>query len=416
METVLPSPGEDAADAPRRRRMLSAFAHHDFRYLLAGTMGSQMGDWIQTVGQGWLVYQLTGSAAQLGVFSFIRGLSVLVITPFGGAIADRMNRRTLLSSSAFLAALSAVMLAVLVATGLIRLWQLYVTAVLDGLVVSVSQPTRQVMVYDVVGTDDLTNAIALNAMGVNLTRIVGPSLGGLLIGTLGVSSCFFGQAIAFVIASASTFLIRNERARVTTTAPVLSSIAEGVRYTVHHRTVLTLLAIATIPSLLVYPYLRFMPVFATSVYHVGGLGLGVLLTAIGFGSIAGAAWVANLGAFEHKGWAMMIGNVVYMAFIGFFAIAHNVIAAFACLVVAGLANTVYNTFNQTLLQFNIEDEYRGRVLALYLMFSAITPVGALLMGPMMDAWGAPWVLFSWCALATLLQLALMARSSRMRAL
>ncbi|HZU75188.1 MAG TPA: MFS transporter, partial [Dehalococcoidia bacterium] len=186
---------------PARRSSLSAFAHRDFRYLLVGTMGSNMGDWIQTVGQTWLIYVLTGSATQLGVFSFVRGMAVLLVTPFGGAIADRTNRRNLLAVSTLVGALSAVALALLVVTGAVRVWQLYVTGTIDGLVASVSQPTRQVMVYDVIGADDLTNAIAINSMGGNLTRIVGPSLGGLLIGAFGVSWCFFGQAAAYVIAS-----------------------------------------------------------------------------------------------------------------------------------------------------------------------------------------------------------------------
>ncbi len=405
-----------AVAASRRRRALSAFAHHDFRYLLVGTMGSQMGDWIQTVGQGWLVYQLTGSAAQLGIFSFIRGLAVLLVTPFGGAIADRTNRRNLLSISTFVGALTAVVLAVLVVTGWIQIWHLYVTAVLDGLVASVSQPTRQVMVYDVVGADDLTNAIALNAVGSNITRIIGPSMGGLLIGTLGVSSCFFAQAAAYVVASAATFLIRTQGTRSTSHTSVVHSIVEGIGYSVRHRTVLTLLVIATIPSLLVYPYLRFLPIFAENVFHIGAFGYGMLLTGIAFGSIAGAAWVAQLGDYRYKGWAMMLGNLGYMLFLGFFAEAHQIALAFACLIVAGVANTVYNTFNQTLLQFEIEDEYRGRVLALYLTFSAITPFGALIMGLMIDAWSAPAVVFAWCMLGVLLQLAIIVQSRRIRSL
>jgi predicted MFS family arabinose efflux permease len=158
-----------------------------------------------------------------------------------------------------------------------------------------------------------------------------------------------------------------------------------------------------------------MPVFA-SVLGVGALGYGVLLSGVGIGSIAGAAWVAGMSDFRRQGWAMMAGNAIYMAFIAVFAVAGNFWLALACLAIAGVANTVYNTFNQTQLQFNIADDYRGRVLALYLTFSAITPLGALLMGLMIDRWSAPPVLFCWCAAATLLQLAIMVRSKRMRAL
>jgi hypothetical protein len=159
-----------------------------------------------------------------------------------------------------------------------------------------------------------------------------------------------------------------------------------------------------------------MPLFAEKVLHVGSFGYGMLLTAVGFGSIAGAVWVAVIGSFRRTGWAMMLGNAIYMAFIGFFAISQQIVLAFAFLVIAGVANTVYNTFNQTLLQFNIDDEYRGRVLALYLTFNAITPLGALLMGIMIDTFDAPTIVFGWCMVATGLMCLIMLRSRRMRLL
>jgi MFS family permease len=414
MQIAPPPAGAQAAS--RRARSLSAFNHPDYRYLLIGTMGSQMGDWIQTVGQGWLILLLTHSAAQLGIFGFVRGAAILVVTPFGGVIADRLNRRNLLVTSTAVGAVTACILAVLVATGLIRVWELYLTGICDGLVASISQPVRQVMVYDVVGSEDLTNAVAHNAIGGNLTRIVGPAAGGLLLGLGGVASCFFGQAACYLVASGATFLIRTEGRAEVARSSVLSSLREGARYIAQQPLIQLLLLTAIIPSLLVYPYLRFMPVFATDVLHSGALGYGFLLTGVGFGSILGAAGVAWITEFRYKGLAMLVGNTIYMAMIGAFALAHIFVLAFAFLVLAGIANTVYNTYNQTLLQWNIEDAYRGRVLALYLTGSNLTPIGSLAMGFMIVAWSPSAVVASFCAIAVLALLAVTALSPSLRRL
>jgi len=180
--------------------------------------------------------------------------------------------------------------------------------------------------------------------------------------------------------------------------------------------VLLLLLVGMIPSLLVYPYLRFMAVFAENVFHAGASGYGVLYTGVAFGSIAGGAWIARHGTFRRAGAWMLAGNALYTAFIGLFAISHRFLLGFLCLIVAGVANTIYNTLNQTLLQLNIEDDYRGRVLALYLTLSSITPVGALIEGAMIDRWDAPSVTFAWCAAATGIMLLVAAGSPRLRKL
>ena len=214
------------------------------------------------------------------------------------------------------------------------------------------------------------------------------------------------QAAAYILAGAATFLIRNEprpghvpaRLQPIERASVLDSIGEGFRYSLRrHRTVLLLLLVGMIPSLLVYPYLRFVQVFAINIFHVGGLGYGILFTGVGVGSLAGAAWIARHSAFERQGLEMLWGNVVYMCGIAAFAIVRQVEIAFAFLIIAGVANTLYNTLNQTLLQFNIEDEYRGRVLALYLTLNSVTPNRRPRDGSDDRSLGRPVaIVFAWC--------------------
>lgn len=403
------------APGPRKRR-LGAFQHRDYTYLLIGTMGSQMGDWVQSLGQGWLVFLLTHSAAQLGIFAFVRGMAVLLITPLGGAIADRLNRRHLLTVSTALGALNATVVAVLVASGHIALWQLYFTSCVDGIVASLGLPARQVMVFDVVGPDDLTNAVAINAMGNNVVRILGPSLGGLLIGTAGLSSCFIAQALAYGVAVGATLLIRTNSLRAVGRISVFGNIAAGVRYMAKDSLVVTLLLVALVPSLLVYPYVSFLQVFAQNVFHVGASGFGILFTGVGFGSIAGAAWVASHASFRRSGWMMLLTDIIYMLCIVAFALSHFFYLGFFFLILAGVANSIYNTYNQTLLQLNISDDYRGRVLSLYLTVQGITPIGSLLMGVMISHFGAPGVVAGWALAGALLMTLVTARSKRARAL
>jgi MFS transporter, DHA1 family, staphyloferrin A biosynthesis exporter len=408
------SPG--GALQARRRRRLGAFQHRDYSYLLIGTMGSQMGDWIQSVGQGWLVFQLTNSAAQLGIFAFVRGMAVLLITPLGGAIADRLNRRHLLTVATALGAINATVVAVLVASGHIALWQLYFTSCVDGVVASLGLPARQVMVFDVVGPDDLTNAVAINSMGNNIVRILGPSLGGLLIGTTGLSSCFFAQALAYLVAVGATLLIRTNSMRAVGRISVFGNIVDGVRYMAKDSLVVTLLLVTLLPSLLVYPYVSFMQVFAEDVYHVGAGGYGILFTGVGFGSIAGAAWVASHASFRRSGWMMLLTDIIYMLCIVAFALSPYFYLGFFFLILAGVANSIYNTYDQTLLQLNISDDYRGRVLSLYLTLSAVTPIGSLAMGAMISSFGAPGVVAGWAMAAALLMTIVTMRSKRARAL
>ena len=402
--------------APKRLSRLGALRHRDYRYLLIGTMGSLMGDWIQSVGQGWLVYILSGSAAQLGIFAFVRGVAILAVMPCGGAIADRVNRRTLLVISTTLGALNATLLAVLVVTHHIALWQLYFTSIIDGTVASIGLPARQTMVYDVLGAEDLANGIALNAMGGNIVRIIGPSLGGLLIGVTGLSSCFVAQASSYAIATVAMFLIRTRGGQTSTRVSIIKSIADGVRYTAHESLMLTLLLVTLVPSLLVYPYVGFMPVFAEKVWKVGASGNGILLTGVGFGSIAGAAWVASHANIRRRGLIMFVSNIVYMLFVVAFATSPFFLLGFSCLIFAGVANSIYNTYNQTLLQLYVDDEYRGRVLSLYLMLSAITPVGSLAMGTMIDHFGARGVVAGWALVAALLMALITLRAKHARAL
>lgn len=358
-----------------------------FRFLMAGTAMAQIAGWMEEVARGWLVLQLTDSAFQLGLIGFIRGISQLIFSPVAGVLADRLDRRNLAMVTQIVPALVAVVVGGLVSTGNIQMWHLYILVCIAGIAGAVNQPARQVLVYDVVGTEYLANAIAMNAVVSNLARIVAPAIGGLFIGFTGIASSYYAQAMFFALASGATLLLHPTVHAHAVRVPVWQGIREGVSYVRADPAVARLVLLNAIPNLLVYPYVAMMPIFARSVLHVGSAGFGLLLTGVGFGSIPGGLIVANMSGSRWKGRAMGAAALVYMGMVAVFALSTVFILSFAILVVAGVGWSMMVTLNQTLLQMNVEDAFRGRVLSLYTMAGGFTPFGNLAMGASADQFG-----------------------------
>jgi MFS family permease len=400
----------------RKRGTFASLANRDFRYLLAGTMALQVGSWSQTIGQGWLIHDMTRSAVQLGLIAFIRGLVVLLASPFGGYVSDALDRRRVIIGGTFLAALNGVVMTALVATGTIAVWHLYLLAAVDGMLGALIQPARQALVYDVAGEEDLTNAVALSSVGGNIMRIIGPSLGGALIGIWGVAACFVFQAVCLVAAALVSLPIRPVHQRGPRTASLMDSMLGGIAYARSSKAVVLLLLMAAIPCLLVYPYVGFVPVFASDVLHVGAFEFGVLMTAVGVGSIPGALIAANMNRRSGYGRTLVMTTATYMAMVAAFALSPSYWLAFGCLAMAGVANAIQNTLNSSLLQFNVSDEYRGRVSALYFMTGGLSPFGSLAMGGLIAVWGAPATVAGFALLAVGAVLVLGVLSPRLRAL
>jgi MFS family permease len=395
----------------------AALAERDFRFLLAGTMSTNVAMWVQTIAQGWVVMTITGSAVALGVISFIRGICMLVCAPFGGLLADRFDRRRMMNLATGVSALSASLMAALVISGQIELWQLFVFAALDGALGSVNQPARTALVYDVAGPAQLTNAVALQSMGANVMRLVGPSLGGALIGMAGVGVCFAVQAAFYAVSVAVSLPIRARSAPAARLASFGESVFGGFSHARSQRSILLLLLVAALPAALVYPYMSFMPLFSTDVLHTSALLYGVLITAVGVGSIAGAFIAARQGAaFPRKGRIMLLLAMVYAGMVGAFALSHWYILSYALLVVAGFANAINLTLNNTLLQMATADEYRGRVSGLYFMTGGFQPFGSLLLGTMIAFVGLQPSVALFCFVAVGINAALFTFSPRLRAM
>lgn len=281
---------------PRRNGKLATFAslrHRDFRYLWFGTIFSSAGQWIQQITLGWMVYDMTGSSVLLGLINGMRALPFLVTGPFGGVIADRVDRRHLMmSTQAFLAATTLAM-GILIAAGFAQVWHLFVFTLLTGVAWSFNQPVRQAVVADVVPLSDLPNAVALNSAGFNMTRVVGPSVGGILIALTGAAGNFFVQSIAYCSVVAMIFMMRvPPPPSATKESSMVENIREGARWVWHNPTMRTLMTLALVPVIFAMPYNSLMPIFAQDVFGVGPEGLGLLLSATGVGAFLGAMGVA----------------------------------------------------------------------------------------------------------------------------
>jgi MFS family permease len=413
---------EQGEAAPRRavagfalgRATFVSLALGQFRLLLAGTAASQVASWMETVARGWLVFQLTDSPFQLGLFEFIRGLTSLAASPFAGFVADRLERRFVAGVSQIVPALAAIAIGSLVLTDSVALWHLYLITGIVGVSSTFNFTARQVLVYDTVGADYLPNAIALNSVTANVARIGAPSVGGIIVGTLGVDVAFYIQAAFFLLATAATLMLRPYTQAEPVRVPMWQGLRDGATYVREDAVVRRLVALNVIPNLLIYPYVALMPVFAEDVLDVGSTGYGLLLTGVGFGSIPGGLIAASMGG--AKGLVMGAAALLYMGMVALFAASQWFGLSFAILVVAGIGWSLMVTLNQTLLQLTISDAFRGRVLAFYNMAGGISPFGNLAIGSAADRFGVQQAVATFALAGLLLAACVGLASERIRRL
>jgi MFS family permease len=409
--------GQPADTAGRgARRAFSSLAVVNFRFLLGGTAAASFAMWMEQIGQGWLVAQLTNSPFQLGLVQFIRGISILFIAPLAGAFAERVERRRLAGLASTVNGLSALAIAILIVTGNIAMWQLYVTAFIGGFSSSIYNPVRQFLVFDAVGPKHLPNAIALNAMVNNMARLVGPGMAGFLI-SYNISSAFFGKFLFFMVATLTLIPLRLGRPAPREREPVLASIRLGAAYVLRHRLLLRLIALQAIPSMRIYPYLQMVPLMAKNYLHVGSVGYGWLQTGVGIGALVSVVLVATFADVRRKGAIASVALLFYMTMILAFSFSRDYFLSLSLLIMGGMGFVIFTTFNQTLLQLNVEDEYRGRVLSLYTMAQGLNPFGSLAMGFMASQFlGTPHAIAAFCLLALVLAALTGAASKEIRSL
>lgn len=392
-------------------RTFVSLEQRDFRYLMLSTFGIGIGQWFQQIGMGFLVYEATGEATQLALLLTLRGATAVVAGPLGGVLADRYNRRLVIIVATLTSAVQASALALLVLNGMVQTWHLYVFVVLEAMFNGINQPARMAFVYDVSSRENATNAYSLNAIVQNLSRILGPNLAGVVIGIFGVGYCFIVLSAMKVASTAFTVMIAASaggRPRVRKSESYFTTLIQGVKYALSDHVILALLLLNTVKPLLILPYIGFLPVFAKDVFYGSGeagwrtgigfldaiagrgwaAGYGLIASGLAFGSIPGALLIAYLGNFRGRGLALIIGLMGYDIMVLLFSRQSFLWFGWVCLIGAGVANIVFMTLFQTLLQLWSRDDMRGRVMAFQSMEQGLQPLGSLPMGMAIDRFGA----------------------------
>ncbi len=370
---------------------LRALNHRDFRLFFTGQLVSLIGTWMQSIGQSWLVLELTNSAFKLGLIGTLQWGPMLCFSFVAGAIADRVRKRRLVIATQTALMLQAFGLSVLAYTGHVQYWHVAVLACLYGVANTLDMPTRQSFIVEMVGKDDLMNAIALNSAMFNGARVVGPAVAGLLVARYGVAIAFLLNGISFLAVIFALLAIRSEglpRDRGDTS--MLQDIATGVRYAVGTPLVSLILSLLLFVSLFVINYSVLVPLLARDVLHEGAHGFGLLMAALGVGAVAGALALAMLGSGRPRLVVVVTAAIILSAAtLSVTIIRHFWIAAIG-LALIGFMQIVFLASCNSTIQVTVPDTLRGRIMSLYaFVFAGVTPIGSFLVGSIAQAFGVP---------------------------
>lgn len=377
-----------------RSGMFRAFSHRNYRLFWTGAFLSNVGTWMQAVAQGWLVLQLTNSPFWLGLDAFMATVPAFIFTLLGGVFADLIDRRRLLLYTQVVAGLAALGLAALVATAVVDRWMVLGFSFVTGCCMALASPSYLAMTYDLVGREDLANAIALNSTQFQLSRVVGPALAGVAFRVFGLAGCFFANGLSFIAVVAALWMVRTEHHSNVATHSVKDrkalwrDLIEGFSYVRNRPRVSSLLLLGAVNSLFGAPYFSMVPVFARDIFHLGETGLALMMGTAGVGAFMGALLVAYLGDFKRKGWFVLGGAITFGLCITGFALSPRLSLSLIFLLGLGFALVVSVALTNTLLQKLVTDQMRGRVMSMFILsFMGTMPIGNILAGSASSSFG-----------------------------
>ena len=361
--------------------VVRALRNPNFRLFWSGNFLSNIGTWMQNVAQGWLVLTITNSAFWLGVVGFAGSIPFLFFTLFGGVIADRVNKRRLLLVTQTVMMILAFLLAALAWFKVITVWEIAAIAFLNGAAMSMNAPSYQALVPRLVKRKDLTNAIALNSGQFNMSRILGPTLGGYAMVLFGVAGNFFLNGLSFLDVIWALLHIRYPDEKPARHQSMWSSLRGGFAYLRSEPQMLVLIWMTAAVSFLGLPFLTFIPYFAKVQLHAGESGLGWLLAASGFGAVLGAMTIAVLGVIRHRGVVLTVAGIVFFIAIIGFSYSQSFALSEGLAFFEGFSGiSMISCFNVS-IQHLSSDEMRGRIMSIYTTsFLGLPPLGALLAG------------------------------------
>lgn len=398
---------------------LSAFPalrHRNFRLLYGGLVVSLVGIWMQRVAQAWLVLELTDSAFWVGFVQGVGSLPVLLFSLYAGAVADRLPKQKVIFVTQAGSMALALALAALVFAGMVELWHVVVIAAFLGTAAAFDIPARQSFIADLVGKEDLTNAIALNSSAFNASRVVGPAIGGVLTAAAGVGVCFLLNGLSYLAVLGALAAMRLPPFTATATSRgAWESIVAGLRYVVGDVRIRTILANVAIVGVFGFPITVLLPVLARDVMGLGAEAYGWMMSSFGVGAVVGALGLAVFSRTVPKGRVLGPATAVFGALIALVAMSRSLVLSLVLLMLTGLTMVLTTALTNTLLQTLAPDELRGRVVSVYTFaFIGLTPLGALQAGTLAEAFGAPLALALGGTATLLIALITVVRSREIR--
>ena len=369
-----------------------AFRHRNYQLFFGGQLISLTGTWMQAVAESWLIYRLTGSSTLLGATSFVTLVPVFLFATIGGTVADRRHRHHIILTTQTAAMLLTFVLAALTLSGRVQVWHVFVLATCLGVVNAFDIPARQAFVVEMVGREDLSNAIALNSTMVNGARVVGPAIAGAVVALVGEGWCFLLNAVSYIAVIAGLLLMRvPPRPRPAARTSALRETLDGFQFVGRTAPVRALLLLLGVVSFAGMPYSVLMPIFAESILNSGSKGLGLLMAASGLGSLGGAVALATRNGVRGLGRWVAIATACFGGALIAFSFSRSFGLSAALLVPVGAAMIVEMAASNTLIQAMVPNVLRGRVMAVYsMMFMGMAPFGALFAGWLAERIGAPY--------------------------
>jgi MFS family permease len=368
-----------------RNHVFSSLKVRNYRLYFTGQAISQSGTWIQTIAQTWLVLQLTHSGTDIGLLTAVQFLPILLLAPFGGVIADRFSKRKILYFTQFSALLLALILAVLVGTHEVQVWMVFVLAACLGLVNVVDSPTRQSFVIEMVGIDEVRNAVTLNSIEVNMARVIGPAIAGVLIADVGLAWCFLINSVSYIAVLTCLYLMDSTALNSVqrNAQKMRGQLKEGFQYVKHTPVLRNVLLMMALIGTFSYEFQVVLPLFASRTFHGDASAYALLTAAMGLGSVIGGLITASRR--QHTRFSLVVAATVFGIFMLLTAVAGEIDIAALLLVGVGIGSISFTSMANSTLQLESAPEMRGRVMSLWtLTFLGSTPIGGPIIGLISD--------------------------------
>lgn len=377
------------------QRTFDSLKERDFRLLWFGMLPSTFAMQMGMVTNGYLAYEITGSAAAVGFVTLGFGIPMLFLSLIGGVAADRFSKRQILMTTQSIVGLAALILAVLVLTDMIQIWHMTLVAFMMGTAFAFNMPARQAFVAELVGKKRLSNAIALNNTGMNMARVVGPAIAGALIGIafIGIGGVYIIMTLMYAIVAVTISRLPDKGVQPgANTQRGFDSLVDGLRYIRNSSVLSALMLLAFAPTLLGMSYQALMPVFAEDVFNVGPSGLGLLMTVNGIGALVGSLAVATFGGYRRRGLLQVGLGIMFGLSLALFAFSQTLPIAVPALILIGGVSAAYMALNMSLVMEYAEPKYHGRVMSINMMTFSLMPLSVVPTGFLVDIFGAPLVI------------------------